>query len=224
MRSASAESTTPRVLVVDDYYQAALGTKVELEEQGISCYEPYTLLDSVPKELRTPEWVDVVVLDLDMNDNRTLQELLGEVVAWGIPVVVNTAHTHEELRNACFDAGCTGFVGKLPYQGPLAYAVKQAIRGVRFESGTLYPVEGGRVAFNDGELSLLKWLPVETRSPVLSRILNYSPRTIDDRCSQLARKTGHSNRSHLAVWAAEHRFHLLLDEEQLSRHSEGAFE
>ncbi len=211
-----------RVLVIEDHHLVRLGAIAQLEAAGLECLPPYSQIDNVSSSLRSPEHVDVVVLDLDLGDGRTLDQNLGEVCGWGIPVVVNTAYRFEPIRNACFELGITGFVAKTDEPSPLVEAVTKAARRQRFEHGVTYEVDGRRVNFTPTEITILSWLPIESESKELAKIIHYAPATIDGLCHHISQKTGISKRTKLAVWADRQKMQLLVDRELYEAYLERA--
>ncbi|HEU0183101.1 MAG TPA: response regulator transcription factor [Agromyces mariniharenae] len=87
--------------------------------------------------IRSPEFpVDLVLMDLQLADNVSIESRIRACRAAGAKVLVVSALDDEASRERCISAGAAGFVSKTLPAGELAELARRVARGERLRRGS----------------------------------------------------------------------------------------
>lgn len=90
--------------------------------------------------IRSPEFpVDLVLMDLQLADNVSIESRIRACRAAGAKVLVVSALDDEASRERCIAAGAAGFVSKTLPAGELAELARRVARGERLRRGSTAP-------------------------------------------------------------------------------------
>lgn len=196
-----------RIISIDDHPAITYAlTSASAEVDDLDLVGTFSSVESVPMPLRRADFVDVVLLDLNLPGVKGT-DAVREVAAWGAPVLVFSASAQRRISDDTLAAGAKGFVGKSTPTSQLF----DAIRAVRRGEVTVLGIDDGpqpAVRLTESETHLLRYLCVDTRSRELADHMGVSPRTIDNMVTELYRKLGldaaNRSRASLRDWARAH--------------------
>lgn len=109
----NAGSSEPRILLVEDNETIRGAFRILLEESGYDVVEAATGADAltVARESRP----DLILMDLGLPDISGLEvtrTLKADRATAAIPIVALTGRALETDQQACFEAGCVGYLAK----------------------------------------------------------------------------------------------------------------
>jgi len=141
----------PRILVVEDERDIALGLEVDLTSHG---YEVETVRDgeSAARRGREPGW-DLILLDL-MLPRKDGYEVCQQLRQAGVrtPIIMLTARTHEAEKIMGLDLGADDYVTKPFSPRELRSRIKAVLRRTAEESAGVYRFGDCEVDFDRGEV------------------------------------------------------------------------
>jgi len=127
VRKAKGEAQKPRVLLVEDEDIFARAVSKHLKKAGYECELAQTVADG--RALMRQFAPDLLLLDMRLPDGSGL-ELLNEVAAGGIPVIVMTAHGDVSDAVNAMKQGATDYLKKPVDLDELLLTVEKAQRTV----------------------------------------------------------------------------------------------
>jgi len=141
----------PRILIVEDERDIALGLEVDLTSHG---YEVETVRDgeSAARRGREPGW-DLILLDL-MLPHKDGYEVCQELRQAGVrtPIIMLTARTHEAEKIMGLDLGADDYVTKPFSLRELRSRIKAVLRRTAEDSAGVYRFGDCEVDFDRGEV------------------------------------------------------------------------
>ena len=141
----------PRILVVEDERDIALGLEVDLTSHG---YEVETVRDgeAAARRGREPGW-DLILLDL-MLPRKDGYEVCQQLRQAGVrtPIIMLTARTHEAEKIMGLDLGADDYVTKPFSPRELRSRIKAVLRRTAEESAGVYRFGDCEVDFDRGEV------------------------------------------------------------------------
>ncbi|MFM7065207.1 MAG: response regulator [Actinomycetes bacterium] len=178
-----------RIISVDDHPAISDALRSASEHvDDLDLVGSFTSMEAVPVPLRRRDFVDVVLLDLNLPGLKGT-DAVRAAAGWDIPVLVFSASAQRRVADDALAAGATGFVGKSATTAQLFDAIRAVHRGARCIHG-VDDVPQPTVRLTDSERHLLRFLCVDTRSRELAQHMGVSPRTIDNMVTELYRKLG----------------------------------
>lgn len=117
----------PRILLVDDHAAVRQGLAQVLTEEGVGeCQEVSSRAEALETAAREPP--DVALVDLSLGDDHALQ-LVAELCALNIPVLVCSTHDEPGYVRRALAAGARGYITKREAPHDLARAVRDLLEG-----------------------------------------------------------------------------------------------
>ncbi len=118
---------TRRILLVDDHAAVRQGLALVLAEEGAGeCTEAAGREEALAVASRQPP--DLALVDLSPATEETL-ELISELCARGIPVLVCSMHEEAGMVQRALAAGARGYITKREAPRELARAVRDVLDG-----------------------------------------------------------------------------------------------
>jgi DNA-binding NarL/FixJ family response regulator len=116
-----------RILLVDDHAAIRHGLALTLMQEGVGeCSEVSGPEDALAVAAR--EWPDVVLVDVSLGSDDALQ-LVAQLCALGIPVLVCSMHEEPGYVRRALAAGARGYITKTEAPQELAHAVRDVLAG-----------------------------------------------------------------------------------------------
>ena len=196
-----------RIISVDDHPVISDAIRAACERvDDIEFVSGFSSLDSVPSPFRSPEHVDVVVLDLSLAGTRGLAAV-ESVAAWGVKIVVFSATAQALVAQDALDRGADGFVNKAMSTEHALDAVRAVWRGERPMVG-VDPLPDAVRRLTTAQRHLLRSMCAHgTRSAALAGAMGVRPATIDNMVNDLFNELGLTGndrtREALVRWAVE---------------------
>lgn len=128
-------SSSRRFVILEDHalMREALVARLTASFGAIDVvYQGGSIAEAVA--LTTPESADCVILDLDLDDGRTAEANITEVIECGVPVLIVSALASHTTIKFAFAAGVCGFIAKSDDPEEFTLAVESAIRGEKYTS------------------------------------------------------------------------------------------
>lgn len=202
-----AEVEAIRIISVDDHPAISDALRSASERvDDLDLVGSFTSMEAVPVPLRRRDFVDVVLLDLNLPGLKGT-DAVRTAAGWGVPVLVFSASAQRRVADDAIAAGARGFVGKSATTAQLFDAIRAVHRGTRCIQG-IDDMPQPTVRLTDSETHLLRFLCIDTRSRELAAHMGVSPRTIDNMVTELYRKLGFGeadrSRASLRDWARAH--------------------
>ncbi|HEY3416045.1 MAG TPA: response regulator transcription factor [Armatimonadota bacterium] len=118
---------TPLILLVDDHAAVRHGLALVLAEEGVGeCREAAGREEALNAAAR--ELPDLALLDLSLGAEDTV-ELVGELCARNIPVLVCSMHEEPSYIRRALAAGARGYITKREAPREVARAVRDVLAG-----------------------------------------------------------------------------------------------
>ena len=198
-----------RFISIDDHpaISEALRSGID-QSDDLTMVGSFTSLEAVPRPLRSPDLVDVVLLDLNLPGQQGLSAV-EEVAGWDLRVLVFSATALPKVVEDALRCGAAGFVSKALQTPVVLDAVRATHRGERPVVGVQLDA-GPSVHLTASERQLLDLLCEDSRSKDLARKMSVSSRTVDNMVTDLYTKVGleaaERSRASLRDWARGHGF------------------
>jgi CheY-like chemotaxis protein len=109
----SADADPARILLVEDNETIRGAFGILLEESGYEVLEAATGAEALAAA--RDHHPDLILMDLGLPDTHGLdvtRSLRADPATAGIPIVALTGRALETDQQACFDAGCVGYLAK----------------------------------------------------------------------------------------------------------------
>jgi len=124
-----AAMTSHKILLIDDYavFRAGLSTAINTAISGTTIFEAGSVNDAIS---HTPDAIDVVLLDIELNDLSGLDgiELLKR--KWPFtPILILSSHDAPETVRGALARGAAGFVSKAVPAERIIEAIQLVLRG-----------------------------------------------------------------------------------------------
>lgn len=117
----------PRILLVDDHADVRHGLALVLAEEGIhDRIEASGRAEAMDAVART--WPDMALVDLSPGTEEALQ-LIADLCARGIPVLVCSMHEEPGYVRRALEAGARGYITKREAPRELGRAVRDILQG-----------------------------------------------------------------------------------------------
>ncbi len=197
------ESTSLRVLLVEDHGLLVEGIRMVLERRGHAIVGVTDKVASARQLLDTAA-ADVIVCDIELADGSGL-DLVRAARDAGIPTLVLSVHTESAYVHEAVRAGAQGYVAKSAPPQSLVAAVEAVGHGNPYFCPTSLAALGEsptRIRNITGrELDVLEAVARGLTTKEIARELGISPRTVETHRERLMSKLGVSNAVGLAKMA-----------------------
>jgi len=127
--------TQPRFVILEDHplVREALASRLVLHFGDMTpVYSGADIDEAVVAIEQTG--ADCIILDLDLNDNRSPLLNIAMLSDTGVPILIVSALGDSTTIRSAFTAGVTGFVSKSAEPAELVSAVESALRGEKYTS------------------------------------------------------------------------------------------
>ncbi|MEZ6854571.1 response regulator transcription factor [Halodesulfovibrio aestuarii] len=196
-----------RILLIDDHPAVRQGLRILLATRNHhisaeveSCIGALAVLEN--------EEADVALLDLTLQDGSGL-ELLPELEARGVSVVIYSMHEDPDTINRAFRLGALGYVTKREEPEALFEAIDTVMRGKRYmspcatQSREETQGEGQQIedAFSDREREIFILMGKGASNAELAETFDISPRTVETYFSRMVKKLEFKNLRELRKFA-----------------------
>ena len=203
-----------RLLVADDHEIVRKGLVKVLAEhlQPVTIDEAKNGQEALGKVLKSE--YDLVVLDIKMPGKSGL-DVLKEIKQHkpNLPVLILSMHPEEQFAIRAMRAGASGYLTKDCAGDELVLAIRKAVKGERYISGTLAEILAGELNINSGKplheiLSDREYqvmLLIASGKPVgaIAKELCLSVKTISSYRTNILLKTRMKNNSELTHYAIQ---------------------
>lgn len=202
--------STIRVLLVDDHPLLRLGVRRAIEnEEGFSVSSECENLDSTRAWLAGGGKADVVILDRSLPDGDGL-EVMPELKAAGMKVIVLTVEDSDEEIRAAIDAGVDGYLLKSSDSDQITHAIGIVLQ----DAGAFPPQVVQKLTRASGEAPLAKLSTREMEiaeyvaqgysNKVIGAKLNLSDNTVRNHLANIMQKLNFHNRVQVATLVLQH--------------------
>jgi DNA-binding NarL/FixJ family response regulator len=203
---------TLRVLIIDDHTIVRRGLRALLSDEfrGAAFGEASNARQAL-EQLRKNRW-DVALLDITLPGKSGL-DLLKELKAeWpGIPVLVLSGHTEDQLAVRVLRAGAGGYVTKESAPEELAKAIRKVLAGGRYVSPALAEKLASGVkqdltrpphdALSDREYDVMSRIGLGKTVTEIAEELSLSAKTISTYRTRVLEKLGVKNSAEIVQYA-----------------------
>jgi two-component system cell cycle response regulator DivK len=123
------ETSTPTVLLVEDFEDARVACAIYLRQQGFNVLEAADGQEAIDMATRLLPSVVLMDLSLPIVDGwEATRRLKAQESTRHIPVIALTAHTQDWHRRAALEAGCDGYLTKPFDADTLLSGLRRAVR------------------------------------------------------------------------------------------------
>ncbi len=195
--------TSPRILLIDDHVMFRAGLRMVLE-RGIAAaafFEAGSLDEAISK---TPDEVDVVLLDIHLNGPNGLDGLALINRKWPLaPILMLSSQDEPETVELALARGAAGFVSKAESPENIVDAINRVLRG---EVAERFPVTKNTTLqrLTPRQCEVLNLLHQGLSNKLIARELSLSENTVRRHVQDILEFFGVVNRSE-AVFAARRR-------------------
>jgi DNA-binding NarL/FixJ family response regulator len=201
-----------RVFLVDDHPAMRNGLSLLLRQVG------HTVCGEAGSRAELLERLDgvqaaVALVDLSLAEESGL-DLIADLTARGIPILIYSMHEDRGSIERAFDRGARGYVTKREVADVLLEAIEAVAAGRRYASPgvmeslagrVLDPDEGAAVALSQREEQILDRLGGGESSAEIGRALSISAHTVETYYGRMIRKFGFSSMKELRKFAIRRR-------------------
>ena len=202
--------TAIRVLLVDDHPLLRLGVRRSIEsEEGFNVTGECENLATARTWLSGGGKADVVILDRSLPDGDGL-ELMPELKAAGMKVIVLTVEDGDEEIRAAIDAGVDGYLLKSSDTEQITHAIGIVLQ----DAGAFPPAVVQKLTRSTGEDPLAKLSAREMEiaeyvaqgysNKVIGAKLNLSDNTVRNHLANIMQKLNFHNRVQVATLVLQH--------------------
>lgn len=190
-----------RIMLIDDHPAVLTGLQMLLESRN---YKIQAVANSMSEALSVlqEKKFDIVLLDLTLKDGSGF-ELLPEIEALGIAVLVYTMHEDPAIINKIFKYGAMGYVSKQEDTEILFDAISSVSCGKRFVS----PCAKDKIKNDSADSSvdilstregqIFSFMGMGYGNTEIAEKLGLSRRTVETYCSRMVQKMDLQNRREL---------------------------
>ncbi|MGA9531369.1 MAG: response regulator transcription factor [Anaerolineales bacterium] len=204
----SSQTSSLRVLIVDDHQVWTDGLALSLERHGL---KPVAIIHDGAKviEACTAHQPDVVLLDIKLPGTDGLQILSD--FRTEIPdtaVLILTGSSDPTLPRRTLELGADGFLSKAANGDELAAKIRHAVEDHRAvssgttESGPAEPQPDSKLTATEEQV--LRYLARGMDNAAIAERMTISDNTVKSHVSHLLAKLQVPNRTLAAVWAIDH--------------------
>lgn len=202
--------TAIRVLLVDDHPLLRLGVRRSIEnEEGFTVAGECEDLTSTRSWLAAGGQADVVILDRSLPDGDGL-EVMPELKAAGMKVIVLTVEDGDEEIRAAIDAGVDGYLLKSSDSEQITHAI-----GIVLQDAGAFPPqvlqkltrstgEDPLAKLSTRELEIAEYVAQGYSNKVIGTKLNLSDNTVRNHLANIMQKLNFHNRVQVATLVLQH--------------------
>jgi len=202
--------TAIRVLLVDDHPLLRLGVRRSIEnEEGFTVAGECEDLASTRSWLAAGGQADVVILDRSLPDGDGL-EVMPELKAAGMKVIVLTVEDGDEEIRAAIDAGVDGYLLKSSDSEQITHAIGIVLQ----DAGAFPPQVVQKLTRSTGEdplaklstreLEIAEYVAQGYSNKVIGAKLNLSDNTVRNHLANIMQKLNFHNRVQVATLVLQH--------------------
>jgi len=199
-----------RVLLVDDHPLLRLGVRRSIEnEEGFSVTGECEDLSATRAWLMAGGRADVVILDRSLPDGDGL-EVMPELKAAGMKVIVLTVEDGDEEIRAAIDAGVDGYLLKSSDTEQIIHAIGIVLQ----DAGAFPPQVVQKLTRSTGEdplaklsareLEIAEYVAQGFSNKVIGAKLNLSDNTVRNHLANIMQKLNFHNRVQVATLVLQH--------------------
>ncbi|MEW5771361.1 MAG: response regulator transcription factor [Pseudomonadota bacterium] len=202
--------TAIRVLLVDDHPLLRLGVRRSIEyEEGFAVVGECESLASTRDWLAQAGQADVAILDRSLPDGDGLQ-VMPELKAAGMKVIVLTVEDDDEEIRAAIDAGVDGYLLKSSDTEQITHAIGIVMQ----DAGAFPPQVVQKLTRSTGEdplaklsareLEIAEYVAQGYSNKVIGAKLNLSDNTVRNHLANIMQKLNFHNRVQVATLVLQH--------------------